>query len=208
VLSSLLIIIMSKSHACPAVLSTFRLALVGRVVRLSLFSVRLRLLISVFRVDLPATDSFQTCGANFIPPRWLHLIVSFPKIGIIAPPIGRPIKVRGSCRNTAFTESARRFTARIPIASRRPHIFCRASPTPAQPHPVPTTSMSRTERGVPICWNPTCASGFKRHTKSSPTPGTSSAATVIAQAVAPNAKNATSTFIPTAKRRDMQRSTM
>jgi hypothetical protein len=120
--------------------------------------------------------------------------------------MGRPIKVRGSCRTTALTESPTRFTARIPIARRRPHFFfCRASPTAAPAHALPTTNMSRTESRVPIFWNPSCASGFNRHTISSPLPGVSSAATVTAQAVAPNAKNATSTFIPTNRRCDMRR---
>ena len=107
---------------------------------------------------------------------------------IIAQPIGKPIEVRGSCRTTALTESPTRFTARIPIASHRPHCFCRASPTTAQTHAVPTPNMSRTESAVPIFWNPRWASGFNRHTMSSVPSGVSSAATVTAHAVAPKGK--------------------
>ena len=65
--------------------------------------------------------------------------------------------------------------------------------------------MSRTESAVPIFWNPRWASGFKRHTISSVPPGVSSAATVTAQAVAPNAKKTTNTFIPAGHRCDMER---
>jgi hypothetical protein len=58
---------------------------------------------------------------------------------------------------------------------------------------------------VPILWNPTCASGFNRHRKSSLPAGARNIAIVTAQAVAPNTKKATSTLIPNDKRRGMAR---
>ncbi len=102
-------------------------------------------------------------------------------------------------------ESPTKFTARIPIASRRPHCFWCARPTAANAHAIPTTNMSVTESGTPILRNPSSASGFNRHTTSNAPPGVSSAVTVTAQAVAPNAKNATNTFVPTDHRCDMER---
>ena len=51
-----------------------------------------------------------------------------PRYQSIAPPIGSPINVLGSCRARALIESPRRFTIRIPIASCRPHDFWNASP--------------------------------------------------------------------------------
>jgi hypothetical protein len=53
--------------------------------------------------------------------------------------------------------------------------------------------------------NPTCAARFKGQTKSSPPPGTSSAATVIAQAVAPKRKEHHQRLHPQHKRHDMER---
>ena len=124
---------------------------------------------------------------------------------MIAPPIGRPIKVRKSCRIRALKESPNRFTTRIPIARRRPQLLCRARPTAAQAHAVPTIDMRRMEKVRPICWNPIWASGFKRHTTSRLLPGTSNSRVVTAQAIAPKLKNPTRSFIQIDKRRDMER---
>jgi hypothetical protein len=124
------------------------------------------------------------------------ILPPFQRYAIIVPPIGNPTNVRQSCPIRALREAPRRFTVRIPIANCRPHGLRVVNPKDAAAHAVPTPVISNTDNPSPILWNPIRAGGFSRQTNSIQPPRKMSAAMVTAQAVAPKAKNATSTFIP------------
>ena len=107
------------------------------------------------------------------------------------------MRVFGSCRSSAFSESPTRFAARIPIASRRPHSALRASPTAARPHAIPTVAISAIDASLPISWNRTRASGFRRQIDSRKLPGNASVSMVTRQTSAPAAKKITNKIVPT-----------
>jgi antitoxin (DNA-binding transcriptional repressor) of toxin-antitoxin stability system len=86
-------------------------------------------------------------GSFFVVAGGIHLRVKSPS-GAMRNTLF--LRVFGSCRSKALTESPTRFAVRIPIASHRPHLAACASPSAARPHAIPIAAISAIDTPLPI----------------------------------------------------------